>query len=313
LGVHTGLLEDLAQQRGCRLLSRFQDAADHRPPAGVGAATEQDAPLGIEHHGTDPGEPEQVGADVAAQGGDELRDRHQPIVADAAQSAAGPGPAEISGGTGGSPCPPAPPALSAPGSCASGPVRRSTPTVTWVSSAATAPTATSTGATAAVSTVTATPAVSGISSRVWPDSFLMNTRRTLPSRISSRTLATRLSPETLNSSYQVDPWPPEVPLCAPPLPGPLLPGPPGVDWFIASSSGHHRCRSWRHRSRRRTSASQNRAPRARAPRSSPCSRPRPGRAGAVPGMRLTPLRSDGGGSPGRGSPARARSPPRTCR
>src|SRR5699024_6917462 len=218
----TGLLEDLAQQRGCRLLSRFQDAADHRPPAGVGAATEQDAALGIEHHGTDPGEPEQVGADVAAQGGDELGDGHPTIVTErcatpstrrgraaqwpAGPGPAGPGPAEISGGAGGSPCPPAPPVLSAPGSCASGPVRRSTPTVTWVSSAATAPTATSTGATAAVSTVTATPAVSGISSRVWPDSFLMNTRRTLPSRISSRTLATRLSPETLNSSYQVDPW-----------------------------------------------------------------------------------------------------------
>src|SRR5699024_8923290 len=132
LGVHTGLLEDLAQQRGCRLLSRFQDAADHRPPAGVGAATEQDAALGIEHHGTDPGEPEQVGADVAAQGGDELGDGHPTIVTErcatpstrrgraaqwpAGPGPAGPGPAEISGGAGGSPCPPAPPALSAPGS-----------------------------------------------------------------------------------------------------------------------------------------------------------------------------------------------------
>src|SRR5699024_2537503 len=38
---------------------------------------------------------------------------------------------------------------------------------------------------------------------VSPDSFLMKTRRTLPSRMSSRTLATRLSLETLNSSYHV--------------------------------------------------------------------------------------------------------------
>ncbi|OEI67433.1 hypothetical protein Cus16_2866 [Curtobacterium sp. ER1/6] len=74
-----GLLEDLALGGHRRFLARVDDPRHRRPRAGVRASDDEQLALGAlaaGDHGGDPGQPEQVGADLLAQGQDEVRGRH---------------------------------------------------------------------------------------------------------------------------------------------------------------------------------------------------------------------------------------------